>query len=414
MALMRRNRHIRVLMYSHDTFGLGHLRRSREIAHALVEQHKGLHVLIVSGSSIAGAFDFRARVDFIKIPSVIKLYDGEYTSLSKHIDLSETLALRRSIIEHAASHFRPDIFIVDKEPRGLHGELEPTLQLLRKRGGHIVLGLREILDEPEVIQAEWEKKKALTWVEDYYDSIWVYGSKDFWHPLNGLDFPPSVAKMITHVGFLGRHVPRLKQSPIRNLPREFILVTAGGGGDGQTVMRQVLAGREADPTAIFPLVMLLGPFMSSGDRAEITQRAGRLKDVLVFDFDNQIESVMSRATAVVGMGGYNTFCEIMSFNKRALLIPRTHPRREQLIRAQRAAHFGLVDMLAPDEAQIPERMAGALADLPYRDLPGQSSYKIDMNGLGQIGKIVGRIARQRDRVLRRERIGRRETETVAG
>ena len=48
---------VRVLMYSHDTFGLGHLRRCRTIAHALVEKFKGVQVLIISGSPIAGAFD---------------------------------------------------------------------------------------------------------------------------------------------------------------------------------------------------------------------------------------------------------------------------------------------------------------------------------------------------------------------
>ena len=69
----------RILMYSHDTFGLGHLRRCRTIAHALVQEYSGLMVLIVSGSQIAGAFDYRARVDFVKIPSVIKLRNGEYS-----------------------------------------------------------------------------------------------------------------------------------------------------------------------------------------------------------------------------------------------------------------------------------------------------------------------------------------------
>ena len=67
----------KILMYSHDTFGLGHLRRCRTIAHSLVENYSGLSVLIISGSAIAGAFDFRARVDFVKIPSVIKLRKPE-------------------------------------------------------------------------------------------------------------------------------------------------------------------------------------------------------------------------------------------------------------------------------------------------------------------------------------------------
>ena len=69
----------RILMYSHDTFGLGHLRRCRAIAHALVEEFSGLSVLIVSGSPIIGSFNFRARVDFIRIPGVIKLRNSEYT-----------------------------------------------------------------------------------------------------------------------------------------------------------------------------------------------------------------------------------------------------------------------------------------------------------------------------------------------
>ncbi|MEE3287451.1 MAG: hypothetical protein VX249_04550, partial [Pseudomonadota bacterium] len=66
----------RILIYSHDTFGLGHLRRCRTIAHSLVEYFRGLKVLIVSGSPIIGSFDFKARVDFVRIPGVVKLRGG--------------------------------------------------------------------------------------------------------------------------------------------------------------------------------------------------------------------------------------------------------------------------------------------------------------------------------------------------
>ena len=108
-------------MYSHDTFGLGHLRRTRAIAHALVEQHKQLTVLIISGSSIAGAFDLRARVDFIKIPSVIKLRNGDYISLGLHIDVEQTMAMRASIIEHTAEAFWPDLFGRPQDASGYGG-----------------------------------------------------------------------------------------------------------------------------------------------------------------------------------------------------------------------------------------------------------------------------------------------------
>jgi len=70
--------------------------------------------------------------------------------------------------------------------------------------------------------------------------------------------------------------------------------------------------------------------------------------VRTLTFDTRLENLMARAAGVVAMGGYNTFCEILSFDKPALIVPRTTPRLEQFIRAQRAAELGLAAML-PDE-----------------------------------------------------------------
>jgi predicted glycosyltransferase len=386
---MRRHDSARVLMYSHDTFGLGHLRRCREIAHALVERFKRLQVLIVSGSSIAGAFDFRARVDFIKIPSVIKLYNGEYTSLSQHIDLGETLEMRRAIIQQTAELYRPNIFIVDKEPLGLRGELEQTLVMLKARGATLVLGLREVLDSPEHVRSEWQRSDALRKIEALYDAVWVYGCKNFWDPLTGLDVSSPVRARMTFTGHLGRSAPRLANVRALNLPDDYILVTAGGGGDGAALMRQVLAAREYDRTLEFPLVMILGPFMVAEEREEIRERARRLPNVTVLDFESQIEAIMLRAGAIVSMGGYNTFCEILSFDKRALLVPRSRPRREQHIRAARAAELGLVDVLDANAADDPRLMARALRRLPGRPLPSARGAKVDLRGLESIGEMVG-------------------------
>ena len=141
-----RRDHKRVLIYSHDSFGLGHLRRCRAIAHSLVDADSSLSVLILSGSPIIGSFDFRSRVDFVRIPGVIKLRNGEYVSLNLHIDIEEILAMRSSILRHTADIFDPDILIVDKEPLGLRGEALDTLEMLRERGTPLVLGLRDVLD----------------------------------------------------------------------------------------------------------------------------------------------------------------------------------------------------------------------------------------------------------------------------
>lgn len=378
----------RVLMYSHDTFGLGHLRRCREIAHALVERFKGLQVLIISGSSIAGAFDFRARVDFIKIPSVIKLRNGEYTSLAEHINLGHTLKMRRAIIQDTAERYRPNIFIVDKEPLGLKGELEQTLVMLKARGTTLVLGLREVLDAPEQVKLEWERNDALRKVEALYDTIWVYGSPSFWDPLSGLNASKSLRDRIIFTGHLRRSPPSHSQARARCLPEDYILVTAGGGGDGGPLMRNVLAAREYDCCCEFPLVAILGPFMTKEERQDICERARRLANVTVLDFETQIEPIIEGARAMVSMGGYNTFCEILSFDKRALLVPRSHPRREQLIRALRASELGIVDMLDPESASNPRLMAEALRRLPERPLPSSLSSRLDLDGLETITELV--------------------------
>lgn len=87
------------MIYSHDSFGLGHIRRCRTIAHALAEAFPKLKVLIVSGSPIIGSFDFKARVDFVRVPGIIKLRNGDYVPLSEHASIQETTALRSSLHE---------------------------------------------------------------------------------------------------------------------------------------------------------------------------------------------------------------------------------------------------------------------------------------------------------------------------
>ncbi|WP_237476561.1 glycosyltransferase family protein [Lichenibacterium dinghuense] len=392
-----RLRHARILMYSHDTFGLGHLRRCRAIAHALVERFKGLQVLIVSGSSIAGAFEFRTRVDFLKIPSVIKLYNGEYTPLAEHTALDGTLALRRQVIQSTAESFEPDILIVDKEPLGLRGEMEPTLRWLKARGTTLVLGLRDVMDSPALLSAEWARADVLGKMEELYDAVWVYGPRDFHDPLDGLDASASLRGRVEWTGFLRREVPSGPAPTLAALPADALLVTVGGGGDGAELMHQVIAAHDHDPTLDWPIVLVLGPFMRAEERDDIRRRAASHRAIHLVDFDNRPEILMESAAGVVAMGGYNTFCEILSLDKRALIVPRVRPREEQLIRALRAASLGLVDCIRPEEAADPARLAAALRGLPRRAVPSRAPYRLDLGGLDRVADLVGGIMARRTR-----------------
>ena len=297
---MKRLGDVRILMYSHDTFGLGHFRRCRAIAHAIVEQFKGVSVVIISGSQIAGAFDFRARVDFVKIPSVIKLYNGEYDSISDHISIDEILMMRKQIIQRTAEVFKPDIFITDKEPLGLRGELEPTLEMLSVTDTWVILGLRDVMDSPSAMQRDWDKDNTLEKITQFYDRVWIYGPESFWQPLAGLDVKEKLLNRLLYTGFLRRELSTMQQMELHHIPEKFILVTTGGGGDGNTLMEQVLAARELDISSDYPLLMVLGPFMKSEYRERIRLGASALPNITVLDFEARMELLLERATAVVG------------------------------------------------------------------------------------------------------------------
>jgi predicted glycosyltransferase len=393
----------RILMYSHDTFGLGHLRRCRTIAHALVEDYSGLMVLIISGSQIAGAFDYRARVDFVKIPSVIKLRNGEYTSLAEHIDVADTIKMRRSIIRHTAETFEPDIFIVDKEPMGLHGEVEETLAYLKTQGTKLVLGLRDIMDAPRLLDAEWKRNDVMGKIDRAYDSIWVYGPPDFYDPLTGLDVPPSVRQRMEFVGFLQRRALHENLSTHRP-DGDYLLVTTGGGGDGADLVDDVMNAYLHDRTLTQKALVVLGPYMPGDQRAEFLRKGQDIPQIEVIEFDTRMEELIAASRGVVAMGGYNTYCEILSFDKPALIVPRTTPREEQLLRATRAAELGMIDMLLPEEARNPARMAAALRSLCTRNPPSRGASRLRLEGLTNISRLVGQDLRARTDRTERLRI----------
>lgn len=382
----------RILIYSHDTFGLGHLRRCRTIAHSLVERFKGLTVLILSGSPIIGNFDYRARVDFIRIPGVIKLYNGDYTSLGLHIDLKDTLSIRESIIRHTAKTFAPDLMLVDKEPLGLKGEMTETLEMLKNTNTRLVLGLRDVMDEPMLLKREWSNGRAIAALENLYDEIWVYGQEDFVDPLDNMDLSPVIRNKMIYTGYLPRSLPKESELPVAlDLQDPYVLVTPGGGGDGMAMVDWVLRAYEYEKALPLGALIVLGPFMPHEARDDFIERSKKLNRINIITFDARMEVLMANSACVISMAGYNTFCEILSYDKRALVIPRIEPRKEQLIRAMRAQDLGLLKVLIPEGGLDTDVMVDALRTLPQQDKPSKTLQPGMLGGLDSIGTIARRI-----------------------
>jgi len=378
-----RGRDLKVLLYSHDTFGLGHLRRCRAISGALTESSDDLSALIITGSPVAGRFTFPKRVDYVRLPGVTKRVDGSYVSDKLGLDIDETTTLRSGLIKSLVEQFVPDLIIVDKEPTGFRGELLPALEWLHQYSDtKLVLGLRDILDSPDLLAEEWKRKGGIEAVEKFYDEIWVYGLKSIYDPTAGLSLPPQVRDRMHWTGYLRRESCTRKTSP----DEPYILVTPGGGGDGKAMVDLVLSAYEKDPDLGPTALLVFGPFLTGDDRVSFEQRVAQLNGrIQAVGFESNMESLMAGAQGVVAMGGYNTFCEILSCDVPAVIVPRTMPRLEQYIRAGRAEELGLVRMLAINEqSSAVDSMIDAIRKLPNQSPPSAGQYEDLLQGLDYV------------------------------
>ncbi len=378
------------MLYSHDTFGLGHLRRSSALAAAITRANPKASALILTGSPIAGRFAFPERVDHVRLPGVTKRPDGSYESQNMGITIDDTTDLRADIIHTTARNYEPDLLIVDKEPTGFRGELLKTLDMLRDDGRtRLVLGLRDVLDEPEVLAAEWQRKGAVRATQDYYDEIWIYGPRSVYDPTAGLPLGDEVRARMHWTGYLRREMSADATPP----DEDYVLITPGGGGDGQAMVDLVLAAYEHDPTLAPHAKLVYGPFLSGDTRQVFEDRVARLKGrVTAVGFESQIEALFVGAQGVICMGGYNTFCEVLSFDKRAVIVPRTVPRMEQHIRAARAEELGLVRMLDETrDGMTPDTMIRAIRNLPNQPLPSQAMQDGLLDGLDHVAWRVAAL-----------------------
>lgn len=357
-----------IVMYSHDTYGLGHIRRTMAIATRL-RSHQ-TNVLILTGSPIAGRFAFPEQIDFVRIPGMIKKTNEEYLPLSIKINPKQALDIRKNIITATVKTFQPDLFIVDKEPLGLKKEILPTLRWLERYHPQTktVLGLRDIMDDALTIKTAWKNKKIYKILEKYYSEIWTYGNRDFYDPIKEYNIPDTVNQKFFFTGYIPRAVIKKKDALKEKgrykigMQEKLVVVTTGGGGDGYPVMDNYLAMLEGSGKHFpFRSILITGPFMPKNKRSDISKRGKKL-GVLVFHFYRQMEKILAAADLVISMGGYNTLCELMSQKTLTLLIPRRTPRMEQTIRARCFKERSLVDYI-PWESLSPEALSQKIAAL---------------------------------------------------
>lgn len=380
----------KILLYSHDTFGLGNIRRTLLLAGELRNQYDGAAILIVTGSPMIQAFRIPAGVDYVKLPCLDRTDSERYEPRFLQQCADEVKRTRSAILRNAVLGFDPDLMIVDKRAGGVDGELLPALRALRKSGSiaKLVLGVRDILDAPERTCTSLKSNGSFEIIEEFYDEVWIYGSRCIFDAVKEYDFPDSVARITHFCGYLKRPTAQ----PARDGGPPQILVTTGGGGDGLALIRTYLEGlAELPRSTALRTTVVFGPQMSLPDREGLLNEFGYLADVSFMDFEADLAKRYAAADVVVSLAGYNTVCELLSFAHRAILVPRAEPVQEQLIRARLLAARGYFDLIEPEDLKpniLIARVLSALKPTPTIVPP------LDLDGLPRVVQRTAALLEQ--------------------
>jgi predicted glycosyltransferase len=380
----------RIALYSHDALGMGHMRRNALIAQVLAAPPLNAVVLLVSGAKEMNAMRLAHGVDCVTLPALSKESDGSYRPRNLAISRQRLIDLRAQTIAAALEAFDPDMLIVDKQPRGVLCELDPALDQMRRRRKICVLGLRDVLDDPDTVRREWEESDSDGAVAEYYQAAFVYGDPTVYDMLREYRMSQAMQERVRFTGYLDPGVRELGDPDHAataalaaiNPDDKLVFCEVGGGQDGEHV---AAAFAEADLPRGYTGVLMTGPFMPVAARERLAAVASHKRNLHVIEFTSEPTHLLRRAERVVAMGGYNTVCEVLSLEKRALIVPRTFPRTEQRIRAERLHDLGALDLMTPGEL-TPARLSEWVA--ADRAAPAAIREKIDFNGLSRIPHLT--------------------------
>ncbi|AML56061.1 hypothetical protein AXX16_0316 [Serratia rubidaea] len=374
---------IRIVLYSHDAVGLGHLRRNLALSYSL---SLGLHApvtgLLISGNHHAGRLSRPDNWDLLILPGYEK-FGGDYRARQLVMSLAELAALRAKIIVSALEMFKPDILIVDKHPAGLQGELLPALQALTTT--RLVLGLRDILDAPDIALAQWYASGSHQAVRKYYHRIWIYSDPRIHSPFDSGELPAELRTISDFTGYLakGRRTLSEPDAATKSQWRRQFLTFVGAGSDGFPVAQAAVRARVP---AGYQHIVCTGPDMAAADVETLRQMVSS-PAVSVTSFIEHAATRIAYAAGLLTMGGYNTLCEALATDTPTLVVPRRSPRLEQQIRAQMLADCGLIDMCLIDQIS-PAFVSDWLARCGDRRV---TRRRIDLDGLQHVAALAGSL-----------------------
>jgi predicted glycosyltransferase len=376
----------RVLLYSHDGTGLGHLRITLGVATAYASVRPQDSLLLLTGSLHTSAFALPSNLDYIKLPAMPKrdLYASLPPTDGYTGSHNSTIRFRTALALATIEAFDPHLVVVDHAPAGLFREFAPSISWLRQHRPRSPLALlmRDVTFGPEQTREIWTNEAVYPLFDEAYERILVYGERDVFDPITAYGMSARAASRTRFCGYLAPAPPRRTPADVRReigageLP--LVVVSVGGGADGAPLLRAYLQGlqdRAAPPVFSY---IVTGPLLPEPERSEILGLAATRPNVQTACLDADFSAAVRAADVVVSMGGYNSLAEAAYFHRPVVVVPRLPGPEEQILRAEGFARLGLATIVRPEtltsaslwqaiETEL-DRTTSPTASLPFTGL----------------------------------------------
>lgn len=387
-----------VLLYVQHLLGVGHLERAVRIASALTRA--GMRATLVSGGERVPQLA-RAAAERVVQLAPVKASDATFRSLvdSRGAVIDEALcAERRQALLAAFREARPDAVLFETFPfgrRAFRFELDPLLAALRAESPRplVLSSIRDILVAPSTPE---RSREIVRRVREEFDAVLVHGDPAFVTLERSFPEACEIADRLLYTGYIGR-----EQRPAATAEevRDEVVVSAGGGAVGGTLLRAALAARREGCLRTLPWRLIAGPNLPERDYADLAQRLGpsaAAEGILLERYREDLAERLGACRVSISQAGYNTMLDILAAGTPAVVVPFSAGReKEQALRAEIFAARGLVETIGEEEL-TPKRLAVAIARALER---GRKKVAIATNGAEETAKILARMLALRSRRL---------------
>jgi predicted glycosyltransferase len=374
-----------VFFYVQHLLGIGHLRRAATIARAVEES--GMAVAFVSGGEPVAGLEI-GGAKLIQLPPARSGDSGFGRIVDEHgAAVSESWwDRRRKALLDAFHQLTPDLVLIELFPFGrrpFRAELLPLFEAARQRQPRplVACSVRDILvdkNDPRRLA------ETVDVIERYFDGVLVHGDPgliEFGATFAAAD---QIAAKLRYTGYVVTPMPALSSSTIG---QGEVLVSAGGGAVGATLLKTALNARGLTSLAQSPWRFVTGNNLPDQVFAEL--RISAPEGVIIERFRADFQACLRNCRLSISQAGYNTVMEILAAEARAVVVPFAEGgESEQPLRARLLAERGLLTVVDPDQLD-PPALASAIDHALRKPAPARGG--IDMAGAGKTARAIAEM-----------------------